>query len=91
MAHAIDLIQFEYSFRWINARHFLKDAFDFLIPLGYQIGKVTPQGIEFYEEWQPELESFKEGNYLACRGGLWDSFPKVRWWNGDGGTSSIRF
>jgi hypothetical protein len=33
--------------------------------LGYRVGKVTPRGIEFYEAWHPELESFKEGNYVC--------------------------
>jgi FkbM family methyltransferase len=78
---AIELIQFEYNFRWVFSRHFLRDAFDLLAPLGYSIGKVTPKGIEFYREWHPELETFREGNYLAC-GSEWVArLPQIVWWN----------
>jgi FkbM family methyltransferase len=78
---AIDMIQFEYNHRWIVSRHYLRDAFELLGPLGYRIGKITPQGIEFYERWHFELETWYEANYLACRPGWVDRFPRVRWWN----------
>jgi hypothetical protein len=45
--------------RWVHARRYLRDAFTFADALGYQLGKVTPRGIEFYEAWHPELESFR--------------------------------
>ena len=64
--HAIDVLQFEYNQRWIFNGSFLRDVFNFLRPLGYAIGKVTPDGVEFYEHWDWELETFREGNYLAC-------------------------
>ena len=78
---AIDLIQFEYSHRWIIPRHFLRDTFELLQPYGYRIGKVTPGGMEFYDEWHFELESFREGNYLACRAEHVHLFPVITWWN----------
>lgn len=78
---AIDVVQFEYNHRWIFARHYLRDAFSLLLPLGYRIGKVTPSGIEFYDMWHPELETFREGNYLACSVTQTGRFPTVRWWN----------
>jgi FkbM family methyltransferase len=78
---AIGLVQFEYNQRWIDSRQLLKDAFEFLLPKGYSLGKVTPKGIEFYPDWHFELESFREGNYLACTRQWQDLFPKVRWWN----------
>jgi hypothetical protein len=37
-----------------------------LSPLGYSIGKLTSHGVEFYEKWDWELETFREGNYIAC-------------------------
>jgi FkbM family methyltransferase len=79
---AIDVIQFEYNHRWIFARRFLYDAFRLLGPFGYRLGKVTPFGIEFYEGWHPELESFREGNYLACPESEVVRFPTIGWWNG---------
>jgi len=30
----------------------------------YSVGKVTPNGIELYQDWHPELERFFEGNYI---------------------------
>jgi FkbM family methyltransferase len=77
---AIDVIQFEYNYRWIGARRYLKDVFDDLRPLGYEIGKVTPTGIEWYEAWSEELETFREGNYLACRRESSRRFPAITWW-----------
>jgi FkbM family methyltransferase len=80
-SRAISLVQFEYNQRWIYSRHFLKDAFDLLQPLGYSLGKITRKGIEFYPGWHFELESFREGNYLACLPEFRDRFPQVKWWN----------
>jgi len=61
----VDVLQFEYNQRWIFNGAFLRDAFGTLSPFGYSIGKVTPYGVEFYESWDWELETFR-GNYLAC-------------------------
>lgn len=57
-------LQFEYNYRWIYFRCFLKDVFDLVEPLGYQIAKVTEKGLEVYPEWHNELEVYREGNYL---------------------------
>lgn len=62
----IEVLQFEYNQRWIHGGAFLRDAFNILCPFGYTIGKVTPYGVEFYQKWDWELETFREGNYLAC-------------------------
>lgn len=80
-SNRIDAIQFEYNYRWISARRYLKDAFDYFIPLGYSIGKITPLGIEFYPAWDPELESFREGNFLVVGKSLKGAFPRIEWWN----------
>ena len=62
----ISVVQFEYNHRWVYSRSFLCDAFDLLRPLGYCLGKLTPLGVEFYPGWDPDLETFVEGNYVAC-------------------------
>jgi len=77
----VDLAQFEYNARWVDARHYLRDAFEFAEALDYRIGKVTPRGVEFYGTWHPELESFKEGNYVLIRRTLDDhDIEAVTWW-----------
>jgi len=56
--------QFEYNHRWVYSRHYLLDVFGFVKSLPYSMGKITPDGIEIYEKWHPELERFFEGNYI---------------------------
>ena len=76
----ISVAQFEYNHRWIYARSYLHDAFELLEPLGYRVGKLTPAGVEFYPSWDAELETFVEGNYVACRQAIAKQLPSVRWW-----------
>ena len=79
-AQRISVAQFEYNHRWIYARYYLRDAFDLLEPFGYRIGKLTPSGVEFYPFWDTELETFVEGNYVACRSSFADRLPRIGWW-----------
>jgi FkbM family methyltransferase len=79
-AGSIQVVQFEYNHRWMDARYFLRDAFNLLVPLGYRVGKLTPQGVEIYPHWDLDLETFVEGNYVAGRRGVMDRMPQVRWW-----------
>lgn len=77
---SISLVQFEYNWRWIEARSFLLDAFEVCQEYGYSIGKVTRRGIEVYEGWHPELETFRQGNYLAFLPDWRDLLPTLEWW-----------
>lgn len=76
----IGIIQFEYNWRWIYGNHFLYDIFKSLTNNNYYIGKVTPSGIQFYKEYNVELENFTEGNYIACLHQYIDKFKKVECW-----------
>jgi FkbM family methyltransferase len=76
----VAVVQFEYNHRWVYARAFLRDAFDLLAGVGYRLGKLTPRGVEFYPGWDPDLETFVEGNYVACTPVAADMLPAVRWW-----------
>jgi FkbM family methyltransferase len=78
--HRIAVAQFEYNHRWILGRFYLRDAFEFLLALGYRVGKVTPRGVEFYPGWDVDLETFVEGNYLACDPDVASELPAVTWW-----------
>ena len=80
----IGIVQFEYNHRWVYARSFLRDAFDLLEPLGYLLGKLTPRGVEFYPGWDPDLETFVEGNYIACTRSAAEKLSPVRWWKSVG-------
>lgn len=57
-------LQFEYNHRWVFSGHFLIHVFEFVKDLPYEIGKITTQGVEIYDEWCPEIERFFDGNYL---------------------------
>jgi FkbM family methyltransferase len=81
--HRITVVQFEYNHRWVFARAFLRDAFEFLADLGYLIGKLTPKGVEFYPGWDADLETFVEGNYIACDPVTSGRLPAVEWWKND--------
>lgn len=63
----IDFIQFEYGGTWIDSRMFLMDAFEFLLPKGYLIGKIYPDGVEFFNGYDQRQEMFVYANYLAVR------------------------
>jgi FkbM family methyltransferase len=80
----IAVVQFEYNSRWVDARTFLRDAFEFLSPMGYCVGKLTPRGVEFYAHWDPELETFVEGNYVACTPEAARKLPTIAWWKSIG-------
>jgi len=51
-----------------------------LQPRGYRLGKLTPKGVEFYPRWDPDLETFVEGNYVACLPEVAARLPSVSWW-----------
>ena len=77
----IGIVQFEYNWRWVFSRTYLKDVFDFGDDLpSYSLGKVTPKGIEFYDRWHHELETFREANYVLVRDDWRPHFPTIQWW-----------
>jgi FkbM family methyltransferase len=77
-SESISVIQFEYNHRWLFSRHCLKDAFDLVNSLPYRVGKLTPQGVELYDAWHPELDRFFEGNYVLVHERMIDSLPTWR-------------
>jgi FkbM family methyltransferase len=76
----ISVVQFEYNHRWVYSRSFLRDAFDLFGPFGYRLGKLTPLGVEFYPGWDQDLETFVEGNYVACSPEIVGRQPSVTGW-----------
>lgn len=62
--NSIIAFQFEYNWRWINAKSYLKNVFDFFEDTNYLIGKITSNKVKIISKWNPELEQFYESNYL---------------------------
>lgn len=74
-AERIGILQFEYNWRWVAFRCFLKDVFDFIEGRPYHIGRLTKDGIEIYGSWHPELERFIETNYVLIHERIMFSVP----------------
>jgi FkbM family methyltransferase len=65
----IDVWQFEYNHRWIDARAYLKDVFKFIEDKPYVLGKLSRSGLAIYDSWHPELDRFFEANFVMLRRG----------------------
>jgi FkbM family methyltransferase len=73
-AGRIGLFQFEYNHCWVSTRSFLRDVFELVEEFPYHVCKVVPGGIDAYESWHIELETFFESNYLLVRDDLLEVF-----------------
>jgi FkbM family methyltransferase len=73
----IDVFQFEYNFRWIFARNFLRDVFILTTTykLPYKITKLQTDCLLILNEWHPELERYFEGNYALIHQDALNWFP----------------
>jgi len=60
----IDVIQFEFTLWAAIRRTWLADFYDLLVPHGFHLGKVFPEGVEFRPH-RPEDEIFVRANYVA--------------------------
>lgn len=63
-AGKIRLIQFEYNAMSIQSKFLLYDFYQLLTPLGYYIGKIYPNSVEF-RPYHTSMEDFIGLNYLA--------------------------
>ena len=61
----IKVIQFEYGTTWIPPKQFLHEVYTMLEPLGYQIGRLYPDGVFFKPYDRIEDDHFRMGNYVA--------------------------
>jgi FkbM family methyltransferase len=66
-AGRIEVLQFEYNWRWLQNQACLRDVFDFIRGKPYCFGKLVGEKIEFYDEWHFELDRFFENNYVLVR------------------------
>ncbi|MCX5724504.1 MAG: FkbM family methyltransferase [Nitrospirae bacterium] len=63
----IDLVQFEYNWRWLLNHACLRDVFDLISDKPYRLGKLVGHAVEFYDQWHFELDRFFENNYVLIR------------------------
>jgi len=63
----IYMIQFEYGKTWLPPHCQLADAYAFLSPRGYAIGRLFPKGVQFSEYSMFRDEHYRMGNYIAVR------------------------
>ncbi len=63
----IEIVQFEYNWRWLLNHASLRDVFDLISGKSYRLGKLVGETIEFYEEWHFELDRYFENNYVLVR------------------------
>ena len=63
-AQAIGCIQFEYGLLNVLTKHLLMDFYRMLTPLGYLIGKLTPEGITF-KDFNLQDEDFRGPDMVA--------------------------
>lgn len=73
-AGRIGIFQFEYNHCWVSTRSFLRDVFELVEKFPYSVCKVVPGGVDAYESWHIELETFFESNYLLVRDDLLEVF-----------------
>lgn len=59
----IDIIQFEYGNKYIDAKVFLKDIFDLIEPLNYSIYRIMPKSLLFIPKYHNSHEKFIYSNY----------------------------
>ena len=65
----IELIQFEYNWRWLLNKASLLNVFKLAKDMPYLLGKLTGRSIEFYDAWHFELDRYFENNYVLVRHG----------------------
>lgn len=63
----IDVVQFEYNWRWLMNHACLRDVFTLISDKPYRFGKLVGNAVEFYEQWHFELDRYFETNYVLIR------------------------
>lgn len=66
---AVDLVQFEYNWRWIVNSENLRNIFQLIEGSPYRLGKLAGDRILFFEDWHFEMDRFFENNYVLIRKG----------------------
>lgn len=68
----VKMIQFEYSFVCVLTKWMLIDSYKFLEPLGFKLGRLHKDYIEFHEYTLLD-ENFKGPEYIAVHESIWNT------------------
>jgi FkbM family methyltransferase len=68
-AGAVELVQFEYNWRWLINHASLRDVFEYIKDKPYRFGKLVGESIDIYDEWHFEMDRYFENNYVLIREG----------------------
>jgi hypothetical protein len=71
----IDIIQFEYNWRWIQANRSLWSVFELIQNTNYTLAKLTPNAVIEFQDWHFELDRYIEGNYILIKKGVTVGIP----------------
>lgn len=63
----IELVQFEYNWRWLLNKSSLREVFTLIEGKPYRLGKLEGELIVFHDKWHFELDRFFENNYVLVR------------------------
>ena len=63
----IDVVQFEYNWRWLINHACLRDVFDLILDKPYRFGRLVGNAVEFYDQWHLELDRYFESNYVLIK------------------------
>src|SRR5262249_45045616 len=70
-------VQFEYGKTYLPSRSQLRDAYDVLAPLNYEIGRLHPNWAAFTPYDLDRVEHFRYGNYVAVPQELRGAFERA--------------
>ncbi|URW74443.1 FkbM family methyltransferase [Sphingomonas donggukensis] len=75
------VVQFEYNHRWLHNRGSLHEVFTLVAGTGYRVGRVLPDAVALFAEWNPELDRYFEANYVLVRADVADAIGarSVHW------------
>lgn len=60
----VDVLQFEYNWRWLRTSTSLLDVFELIKDYPYRFGKLARDHVAFYDSWHFELDRYFENNYV---------------------------
>ena len=64
---AVEVVQFEYNWRWLLNHACLRDVFELIRDKPYRLGKLTGRSVDYYDVWHPELDRFFETNFALVK------------------------